>query len=300
MEPSEYWISRCVKHLRGRTLQIDDVWNVKTLMNQQNMAPRRQKGLENLQVSEAEIEALVEAPKTLRQYLANLFTYCVAWARAGCDRLSGTPRELTRTADTTLIIIAPLDVMMSYHDRAQRTAHRMLRGCGEALTLAWVVARDKEERVCWMDLVWHSGLPFGQIVQKVMRQREASWVPPSVLPPFGIASTLAIHHNSKGGGQAEGVRTQELPPAGAGEQGSGGSQTVKQEMGDAVATQRMGSCETMANGKMLCAEFNKGKCLAVSHLCKGGLHLCNQRCRNGRACGFSNHRATNCKNPKTF
>ena len=163
---------------------------------------------------------------------------------------------------------------------------RMVRHRGEAETLAWLMGNDEEERSNWTDMFRHSELTFGQIVQKVMRQREASLVPPPTTSTQG------------GGGQVGGGGRQQPPPdrrKGEGK-GGGGAQKTKQETGVSSMAQKFEVCDTMSNGKALCAEYNKGRCSTKN--CSKGLHLCNRKCRNGRACGFNNHMAKDCRNQK--
>ena len=127
VEPSEYLISKCARRLASRTMVVDNLWHVKTLVTQLRTAPKRQKVTEAWDLVETAADVDMEVPETLMQYLANLFTYCLAWARAGCDSLPGAPKGFKRTTDAALVIKVPLDIMMAYHDRAQRMAYRMLR-----------------------------------------------------------------------------------------------------------------------------------------------------------------------------
>jgi len=289
VEPSEYLISKCAKRLTSRTVAVDNLWQVKTLVNQLRTAPKRQKVTETLDLVETAADVDVEVPETLMQYLTNLFTYCLAWARAGCDTLPGAPKDFKRTTDTALVIKVPLDIMMAYHDRAQRMSYRMLRCRGEAETLAWVISNDEEERAAWTDHFRHSELTFGQIVQKVMRQREASWIPPA-----------AITTSDRSGGRAgRGMGGPNERPASVtkGSGGSGGGR-VKAEADVPDASQTIETMDKMANGKALCADYNQGRCNAKN--CSKGLHLCNRKCKNGRACGFNNHMAKDCRNVKAI
>ena len=57
--------------------------------------------------------------KAVLQYLAKLFTFCLASSRAGCHRVPGAPAEFERTTDTVEVILVPLDVMLAYRDRAR-------------------------------------------------------------------------------------------------------------------------------------------------------------------------------------
>jgi len=286
VEPSEYLISKCVKRLARRTVAVDNLWHVKTLVNQLRTAPKRQKVTEKLELVETAADVEVEVPETLVQYLANMFTYCLAWARAGCDKLNSAPCEFKRTIDSTLVINVPLDIMMAYHDRAQRMAFKMLRSCGEAETLAWVLSNDEEERAAWTDQFRHSDLTFGQVVQKVMRQREASWTPPA-----------ALTTSERSGGQDGGGGGGKPQLAAKGSSG-GGSMRVKAEAGASKSIQSFEIVEAMTDGRPLCAEFNRGKCNSKD--CPNGLHLCNRKCRSGRACGFNNHMSMNCRNTKAI
>ena len=286
VEPSEYLISKCAKRLASRTVAVDNLWHVKTLVNQLRTAPKRQKVTEKLELVETAADVDVEVPETLVQYLANMFTYCLAWARAGCDKLSSAPSDFKRTTDTALVINVPLDIMMAYHDRAQRMAFRMLRFRGEAETLAWVLSNDEEERAAWTDQFRHSDLTLGQVVQKVMRQREASWTPPA-----------ALTTSERSGGQAGGGGGGKPQLAAKGSGGSG-LVKVKAEAGVSSSAQSFETVETMTDGRLLCADFNRGKCNSKD--CPKGLHLCNRKCRSGRACGFNNHMSKDCRNTKAI
>jgi len=288
VEPSEYLISKCAKRLASRTVAVDNLWHVKTLVNQLRTAPKRQKVTEKLELVETAADVDVEVPETLMQYLVNMFTYCLAWARAGCDKLSSAPSDFKRTTDAALVNNVPLDIMMAYHDIAQRMLYRMLRVRGEAETLAWVLGNDEEERAAWTDQFRHSDLTLGQVVQKVMRQREASWIPPAAL-------TTSERSGGQAGGGGGGGGKPQLPAKGS---GVSGLVKVKAEVGVSSSAQSFETVETMSDGKPLCADFNKGKCTAKD--CPKGLHLCNRKCRNGRTCSFDNHMSKDCRNHKAI
>jgi len=208
-------------------MTVDNLWHVKTLATQLRAAPKRQKVTEKLELVEAAADMDIEVPRTLTQYLANLFTYCLAWARAGCDKLNSAPSDFKRTMDTALVINAPLDIMMAYHDRAQRMSYRMLRVRKAQETLTWVIGNDEEERAAWTDQFRHSELTFGQVVQRVMRQREASWVQPMSPPPAAVTAL------ERSGGQAGGGAGGK-PKLSAGESGGGGPAKVITEVGALV------------------------------------------------------------------
>jgi len=129
-------------------------------------------------------------------------------------------------------------------------------------------------------------------------------------PPLAVITTL-----ERSGGQAgKGVKEE---PKSLAEGSSGGdvAETAVETLGTltkAAAQDRSFSAlpfetvDTMSNGAPLCAAYNKGKCSEWVdrsngvYSCSRGQHLCNAKCRNGRACGFDNHISENCRNPKAI
>ncbi len=65
--------------------------------------------------------------------------------------MSGAPTATTEAAlgaESTKFVHAPLDVMMAYYFRAKRTTSML----PVAKRLAWLTARDAEERAEWVRL----------------------------------------------------------------------------------------------------------------------------------------------------
>jgi len=317
VEPSEYLISKCARRLVSRTMAVDNLWHVKTLATQFETAPKRQKVKEWDRQIEATDDMDIEVLETVTQYLANIFTYCLAWARAGCDKLDSAPSEFKRTVDTASVINVPLDIMMAYHDRAKRMSYRRLQLPGqrskctsrEQETLTWLIGMDKEERAAWAEQFRDSDLTFGQVVQRVMRQTETNWVQP-MSPPLAVITT-----SERSGGQA-GKGVEEEPKSLAEESSGGGvaetaaepleTLTMATAQDRSFSTLPFETVDTMSNGASLCAAYNKGRCsewvdrFKGVYSCSRGQHLCNAKCRNGRACGFDNHISRDCRNPKAI
>ena len=62
---------------------------------------------------------------------------------------------------STKVVSVPLDVMIKYHERAQRISLRMLDDAPEEAVLQWLVARDEEERSLWADISGTAQKPLG-------------------------------------------------------------------------------------------------------------------------------------------
>jgi putative SOS response-associated peptidase YedK len=94
-------------------------------------------------------------------YLNMLYTLCIAYARAGIQALRNEAPETWRTEPTDYII-APLDLMLRYHHRAEVKV-RMIPA---SQALAWLQTRDEEERTLWVERYRSSDLTFGQVVKE--------------------------------------------------------------------------------------------------------------------------------------
>ncbi len=246
------------------------------------MDRKRTRITQNVEIVEAERESEVILTKTVFQYLSCLFTYCVAWARAGCKPLNPENKDKeTRATDSCTIVAVPLDVMMAYHDRAHRQVCKMLMTTSEAHVLDWLIAVDEEERAVWVDQSRHSDLTFGKIVKQAMQQREASWEPPKP--------------GSSGGGGGSPMKKGD---GGGGQQQRGDVSPQKKQVNLVPAAGPSGqTVKAKKDGRAICQAWNKGGC--VQGRCpKNEDHVCSMRMKNGRACGMKNHNATQCHNPR--
>ena len=283
VEPSDYLVSKCTKKLDRRMLTVDDMWAVRSLQHQ-TKSERKKTNLTgtNFALVETEGIAHVKIPHTTLAYLDCIFTHCLAFARAGCKRLSTAPKTETRATDSCEVVMVPLDVLMAYHDRAKRAVTKMQAYMRDDKILEWLVNHDEEDRARWVDMIRHSEKTLGCIVKQVMEQREVSWDPPEpVADNKSHSNTPKRQFETKQMGDQTPPHKKPKAFSSPGRDPAGSIKTVA----------------TRADGQKLCAAWNYGKCYGKK--CPNWeLHMCNRECRNGRACGMSNHTSADCKNSK--
>eukprot|EP00971_Amphidinium_carterae_P135695 2688640-Amphidinium_carterae.1 len=154
-----------------------------------------------------------------------------------CGRLSCGSSAQSFEADSTDYVQAPLDILLKFHSRLKLCTSQMQHS---AASLAWLQARDEEEREEW---VYH--------------QREAMWM----VPKFTETS----------GRQAQGSNSQchSRQPA--------PKQTPAQTSRLAASSVQRPPAKTTAfalkNGKEVCVAWNKGNCREPCP--QGKLHVCN-------------------------
>jgi len=177
VEPADLLVSRLSKELAKRLLTVRSVWQTRTMTHQLSTTRKRRKLGSNLEFVEDEAEAVFK--RDLQTYLEMLYTLYIAYAKAGIRAVEGGTATESRTSDPTAFVVAPLEVMMRYHHRAQ-TQSRLLP---PAQALAWLQQRDEDERTLWVEKMRSTDFPFGRIVQDAFERREAMWdLPP---PPSG-------------------------------------------------------------------------------------------------------------------
>ena len=137
--------------------------------------------------------------------------------------------------------------------------------------MRWLTQRDEAERGAWVQAFCNSEetVPLGQIVKRLMAERQGLW----------NVDQLTFKRKSdadQSAGQQDKARRIFGSPAGA----SGQFQTVP----------------AMANGFPICAAWNKGACKAKCP--NNEEHVCNRKCKGGRACGMRNHTSEQCQNRK--
>eukprot|EP00971_Amphidinium_carterae_P332759 6467071-Amphidinium_carterae.1 len=114
--------------------------------------------------------------QTVTQYLALHHTLMLAYARAGVSPVDPQPSSPESfEADSTDYVQAPLDVLLKFHSRLKLCASQMQHS---AASLAWLQARDEEERQQWVEVHRSTSLTLGKIVKQVYHQREAMWMVP--------------------------------------------------------------------------------------------------------------------------
>ena len=248
-------------------LCVYNVWKVKSLQFQLHTSQKKRKLADGLFVEEIEDD---DSPgNDAEGYLDRLQTLMIAYSIAGAQALTGAPTTAEDLgADSTRYVAVPLDVMLSYFMRAKRTTMQMPLG----RRLAWLQARDAEERAEWVTRFRESALPLGQIVKEVFAARDAHWLPSTSTH----GEPLGSHAASGGSGS---------PPVKA----SGASLF---SLGKSINGRKV--AKTMKDGTKLCAAFQHGQCKQKSP-CGGGHHRCGLVVRGERTCGSPGHGAAACR-----
>ena len=289
VEPSDYLVSKLHKKMEKRMMGVDELWTTKTLSHMNKTETKKHKLAGGLSLVEGQAEADVPVSKCLNTYLTVMFTYCIALARAGSEKMQKAPREQPMSVKTTNCVWVPLDLIIAYHERARRSAVRMLeKGHSESQTLRWILEVDGDERAKWVEEFRGSEYSLGQVIEMVMKERESAWRPPeraeasapaprqqpqamNMTPDRSSATAKAKSNNAK------------LTP----QKPSGGNNNYKD----------LRVINELRDGKKICEAWNRGE--ACPKKCKyGKLHVCNVEIKGQRACGLRNHRAIECRNPK--
>ena len=267
LHPSDATVSRVARELDKRMLCVYNVWKVKTLQFQLHTSQKKRKLGDGLFTEE------VDDPEPLIQdaeaYLDRLHSLMLAYAIVGATAMPGAPTpgaENSLGADSTRFVLAPLDILMAYYLRAKRTSQQL----PPAKRLAWLQARDAEERAEWVAKYRESTLTLGQVVKEVFNMRDAHWIPAShVVLPDAALKVLSPTGSDK-------------PPA----LGPSSFALGKSVNGKKVA-------KIMKDGTKLCAGFQQGQC-KTKPPCTNGAHKCGVVLRAERVCGAPSHGASTC------
>ena len=209
------------------------------------------------------------APHDVDTYLDKLHTLLLAYAIAGSAQMPSAPpvaEEATMGADTTLFVVAPLDILLAYHLRAKRTCAQIPAG----RRLAWLTARDADERAEWVSRFRESTLSFGQVVKQVFAARDAHWIPAASTMPADI--------------QPSAINPTPGPPKGQIQPGSGSQFSL----GKPINSRKV--AKVMKDGTRLCAAFQHAQRKAKGS-CANGAHGCGLVLRGERVCGAPSHGA---------
>ena len=286
--PSDQLLSRCYREMDKRLLTIYDMWKVKTLKNQVMSTKKRKQVGTDLYMIEDEAEAKPQA-HGVDKYLAMMYTYLLALAMAGSNRIPDAPTEETFGCDATKFVKVPWDVLQAYHFRASRTAMLV----PEASRLMWLEQKDIEERSSWVSQYREGNEDLGQVIQSVMEKRGAHWDTPIHITVMRTEMPRQQQHfdapqtpkKQKRGQQKGGGKGQRPAPSSS----FNSPNSPNRQTAGAVAPK-------LRDGKTLCQEFNKGTCSTKGGQCTNGLHKCAKVLRGGRPCGMSYHGAYNCRN----
>jgi len=174
LHPSDSTVSRVAREMEKRMLCVYNLWKVKSLQFQLHCTQKKRKLGDGLYTDEVEDEE--PSSHDADAYLDKLHTLLIAYAIAGASPLPGAPAaadEAALGADSTLFVAVPLDVAMSYYLRAKRTSNLI----PAAKRLAWLQARDAEERAEWVSRFREGTSSLGSVIRTVYLARDAHWIP---------------------------------------------------------------------------------------------------------------------------
>ena len=171
-------VSQVSREMSKRMLRIFPIWKVKSLQHQLSVTRKKRKVSELLFTEEAEEDE--PSHKDSEAYLDRLLTLFIAYAMEGVEAPpTATPAvaskdEMVLGADSTLFAMVPLDVVLQYFYRAKCAAGAVPAG----RRLAWLRARDMEERAEWTSRFREGTASLGVVIKEVALVRDAHWLTP--------------------------------------------------------------------------------------------------------------------------
>ena len=172
--PSDRLITKVHRGMSKRSLEVMDMWSVRTLFSQQHhTAPKRQKiGEQMYLTSVPDEEAPDHETHTAAAYLKRLWTYLAALAIAGCEPTDAVPTAAeSALTESCEYVRFPLDLSYSYHHRAALLAEQL----PEPRRLSVLVQLDRAERSEWAQRYPLSQSPLGMVVRKVFQEKDLHW-----------------------------------------------------------------------------------------------------------------------------
>lgn len=246
LHPSDSTVSRVARETEKRMLCVYNLWKVKSLQFQLHCTQKKRKLGDGLYTDEVEDEE--PSSHDADAYLDKLHTLLIAYAIAGASPLPGAPAaadEAALGADSTLFVAVPLDVAMSYYLRAKRTSNLM----PAAKRLAWLQARDAEERAEWVSRFRERASSLGSVIRTVYLARDAHWIPQQSSLPAEMLT---------------------FPPVPTPVKAPGTTLPSQFALGKSVGGRKV--AKTMKDGTRLCPAFQgqcktKGPCAQGAHRC---------------------------------
>ena len=172
--PSEKLISKLSKALDKPTLEVTDLWTVKSMLHQKTTSSKRRRLTDNLYLQEDEEDTTPEVGTDAASYFNRMKVYFMALAVVGAAPLPSAPTTPEALGDdSTLYVTVPWDLLMKYQLRAEKF-YTTLASAGRFKHL---IRLDTEERAQWTHRFGtQSASSLGFIIKEVMAEREAIWV----------------------------------------------------------------------------------------------------------------------------
>ena len=191
-------------------------------------------------------------------------TLCQGYAEVGAKPVSGCSSPETRGSASIDFVECPMDVTMKYFYRAEKQVAKIPHD----RALEWLVNRDEGEREAWVELYRATRLTLGQVIQRLHIGRESLWIGDKERKRSAPALYASNYDHQD-------ERRATLRPA-------------AKDSGRTIAMTK--------DHRQICSAWNRGEC--HDPYPKNFLHFCSREVKGDRACGMTNHRADQCKNPK--
>eukprot|EP00435_Cladocopium_sp_Y103_P064721 s1013_g26.t1 len=246
--PSDRILAKAQRALTKRSLEVVDVWQVRSIATQRLSVSKRRRLAGDIWISGEPDETPSEGvPAAWWGYLIQLRLYLLSLAMAGAAKIDPQPNDAeAATSDTTKYVLVPYDILQKYLCRAESFCLKT----PESSRLSRLETLDRAERGEWAHRFANSTDHLGVIIFQVFRDRDSHWVP------------LALSSTSSSAKPAE----PRNPPS-------------KRPAAREFASK-------LRDGQALCKDYQMGKCQRQRDArCPKGLHRCAVEFASGRVCG---------------
>jgi len=265
-QPSDKLLSKVKRSLEKKNIEVLNMFQVKSLVNQRQGTTKRRKVAPKIWVGEDPEDDEV-AVEDVWAYLDNMFIYMVALAMAGVTAIQPAPTAAEGPSTNSCDYVEfPLDLAWKYHFRAVQTVKKI----PERARLPHVSSLDLQERALWCQKYATGTEKLGAIVLQIYTERDVHWAAATLLPSQSGRLSMA-------------------PPEPA----------VAPRASTAAVSAPSGNklAATFRDGTPLCEAWNQGRCPhQKARNCANGEHRCSHRLKSGRVCGDPNHVGSKCKN----
>ena len=144
--PSDRLLTKAKRALTKRSLEVVDLWQVRSIANQRMATTKRRRLAPGLYYGGDPDEVDSEVAMNWHSYLVQLRLYLLALAMAGAKKLEPQPSDAeTATTDSCAYVEVPFDVITKYLCRAESWAMRTT----EQYRLSLLASLDRAERAEW-------------------------------------------------------------------------------------------------------------------------------------------------------
>ena len=263
--PSDRWVSKAQRALTKRSMDVIDVWDVRSIFNQRTSTAKRRRvaGSMLFIAEQGDEDDATAGEQTWFTYLQQLRVYLYSLALPGAAAVDPAPTGKETPENSVEHVQVPLDVLLKYLYRCEKLALQL----PERARLQHIQSLDRAERGEWAQRFANSSATLGQCVLAVYRERDAHWLAPALIvpgremPPMPptprrVSAEASLNEDSQGGQLAKQFR----------------------------------------DGTRLCEAYQHGRCPKQGESnCANGQHRCAMTFRTGRVCGARDHVGKHCK-----